>query len=127
MPLFSKARRRDGEGTGNDLLPTDSPQPPRWELPPKKPTAPPMPTTPPPPPPRPDTPPQPKLVFHCQLAHGSPTGIISGFGNVKELYQRIAECYDMPSSEVSSRPRHVLQASAQGWGRKCAPARRAFG
>ena len=44
---------------------------------------------------------QPKLVFHCQQAHGSPTGLISGFTNVKELYEKIAECYDMPCSEVS--------------------------
>ena len=44
-----------------------------------------------------------RLVFHCQLAQGSPTGIISGFTNVKELYQKIAECYDMPASEVRSR------------------------
>ncbi|KAJ8305492.1 hypothetical protein KUTeg_016037 [Tegillarca granosa] len=43
--------------------------------------------------------PRPKLVFHCQQAHGSPTGIISGFTNVKELYQKIADCYDMPMSE----------------------------
>jgi len=44
---------------------------------------------------------KPKLTFHCQQAHGSPTGIISGFGNVKELYQKIAECYDMRAEEVS--------------------------
>lgn len=44
---------------------------------------------------------RPKLVFHCQQAHGSPTGIISGFTNVKELYQKIADCYDIPASEVS--------------------------
>lgn len=44
--------------------------------------------------------PRPKLVFHCQQAHGSPTGIISGFTNVKELYQKIADCYDMPVSEI---------------------------
>ncbi|BFZ16473.1 hypothetical protein BsWGS_19512 [Bradybaena similaris] len=43
---------------------------------------------------------RPKLVFHCQQAHGSPTGIISGFTNVKELYQKIADCYDMPVSEI---------------------------
>ncbi|XP_013412110.1 PDZ domain-containing protein GIPC1 [Lingula anatina] len=43
---------------------------------------------------------RPKLVFHCQQAHGSPTGIITGFTNVKELYQKIAECYDMPASEI---------------------------
>lgn len=44
---------------------------------------------------------RPKLVFHCQQAHGSPTGIISGFTNVKELYAKIAEAYDMSASEVS--------------------------
>ena len=44
---------------------------------------------------------RPKLVFHCQQAHGSPTGVISGFTNVKELYQRIAEVYEMQASDVS--------------------------
>ena len=44
--------------------------------------------------------PRPKLVFHCQQAHGSPTGVISGFTNVKELYQKVAECYDMDASQV---------------------------
>jgi len=43
---------------------------------------------------------RPRLVFHSQLAHGSPTGIISGFTNVKELYQKIAECYDMPATDI---------------------------
>ena len=47
-------------------------------------------------------PPRPKLVFHCQQAHGSPTGIISGFTNVKELYQKIADCYDIEVQEVSA-------------------------
>ena len=41
-----------------------------------------------------------KLLFHCQLAHGSPTCIVSGFTNVKELYTKIAQSYDMLSSEV---------------------------
>lgn len=45
---------------------------------------------------------KPQLVFHCQLAHGSPTGLISGFASVKELYQKIAECYDFPVEEVRS-------------------------
>lgn len=44
---------------------------------------------------------KPKLVFHCQQAQGSPTGLISGFSNVKELYQKIAECYDFPAEDVS--------------------------
>lgn len=43
---------------------------------------------------------RPKLVFHCQQAQGSPTGIISGFTNVKELYQKIAECYDIPTEDI---------------------------
>ncbi|CAF0838363.1 unnamed protein product [Didymodactylos carnosus] len=41
-----------------------------------------------------------KLVFHCQLAHGSPTGLISGFTNVKELYQKIAECFEIPAATI---------------------------
>ncbi|KZC09187.1 PDZ domain-containing protein GIPC1 [Dufourea novaeangliae] len=45
---------------------------------------------------------RPPMVFHCQLAHGSPTGLISGFRNVRELYQKIAERYDMSVEEVSS-------------------------
>ena len=43
---------------------------------------------------------QPKLVFHCQQAHGSPTGLISGFTNIKELYQKIADCYDITISDI---------------------------
>ena len=41
------------------------------------------------------------LKFHCQLAHGSSTGVISGFSNVKELYQKIAACYGIDASQVS--------------------------
>lgn len=44
---------------------------------------------------------KPQLVFNCQLAHGSPTGFITGFASVKELYQKIAECYDFAMDEVS--------------------------
>lgn len=43
---------------------------------------------------------RPRLVFHVQQAQGSPTGIISGFTNVKELYQKIADCYDFPVTEI---------------------------
>ncbi|CAF0749578.1 unnamed protein product [Adineta steineri] len=42
----------------------------------------------------------PKLIFHCQLAHGSPTGLISGFSNVRELYQKIADCFEIPASTI---------------------------
>jgi len=41
-----------------------------------------------------------KLAFHCQLAHGSPTGIIQDFTNVRDLYRKIAECYDISPSEI---------------------------
>jgi len=41
-----------------------------------------------------------KLVFHCQQAQGSPTGLISGFANVRELYQKIAECYEFPADDI---------------------------
>ncbi|XP_075062991.1 PDZ domain-containing protein GIPC1 [Mixophyes fleayi] len=43
---------------------------------------------------------RPRLVFHAQLAHGSPTGRIEGFGNVKELYAKIAEAFNIPAGEV---------------------------
>ncbi|XP_012286018.1 PDZ domain-containing protein GIPC3 [Orussus abietinus] len=43
---------------------------------------------------------KPQLVFRCQLAHGSPTGLISGFANVRELYQEIAECYVMAPEDI---------------------------
>lgn len=45
---------------------------------------------------------RPKLVFHTQLAHGSPTGRIEGFGNVKELYGKIAEAFNISPPEVRS-------------------------
>jgi hypothetical protein len=44
---------------------------------------------------------KPKLIFNCQLAHGSHTGLISGFSNVKELYGKIAECFEIATPEVS--------------------------
>lgn len=40
------------------------------------------------------------LQFYSQLAHGSPTAFVSGFSNVKELYDKIGECFDIPPSEV---------------------------
>ncbi|KAL4608282.1 PDZ domain-containing protein GIPC2-like [Arapaima gigas] len=43
---------------------------------------------------------RPKLVFHTQLAHGSPTGRIEGFTNVKELYSKIAEVFDLSAAEI---------------------------
>ncbi|XP_011499033.1 PREDICTED: PDZ domain-containing protein GIPC1, partial [Ceratosolen solmsi marchali] len=43
---------------------------------------------------------QPQLAFYCQLAHGSATGLISGFGNVRELYCKIAKCFDIRPEEI---------------------------
>nr|XP_025036329.1 PDZ domain-containing protein GIPC3 [Pelodiscus sinensis] len=43
---------------------------------------------------------RPRLVFHTQLAHGSPTGKIEGFTNVKELYAKIAEVFDISPTEI---------------------------
>uniref|UniRef100_H3CKV4 GIPC PDZ domain containing family, member 2 n=2 Tax=Tetraodon nigroviridis TaxID=99883 RepID=H3CKV4_TETNG len=43
---------------------------------------------------------RPKLVFHTQLAHGSPTGRIEGFTNVKELYAKIAEAFKISPPEI---------------------------
>ncbi|KAG7264036.1 hypothetical protein CRUP_028738 [Coryphaenoides rupestris] len=43
---------------------------------------------------------RPKLVFHTQLAHGSPTGRIEGFSNVKELYEKIADAFNIKPLEI---------------------------
>ncbi|XP_057713758.1 PDZ domain-containing protein GIPC2 [Corythoichthys intestinalis] len=43
---------------------------------------------------------RPKLVFHTQLAHGSPTGRIEGFSNVKELYAKIADAFNINPPEI---------------------------
>ncbi|CAG01122.1 unnamed protein product [Tetraodon nigroviridis] len=43
---------------------------------------------------------RPRLIFHTQLAHGSPTGRIEGFSNVRELYAKIGEAFAIPPSEV---------------------------
>nr|XP_033936750.1 PDZ domain-containing protein GIPC3 isoform X2 [Pseudochaenichthys georgianus] len=64
-----------------------------------EPTAPPLPP-PSPPPPGPPEYPRPRLIFHTQLAHGSPTGRIHGFTNVKELYAKIAEVFHISPSEI---------------------------
>lgn len=48
---------------------------------------------------------RPRLVFRTQLAHGSPTGRIEGFTNVRELYAKIAEAFGIAPTEVRSDPR----------------------
>ncbi|ELK19379.1 hypothetical protein PAL_GLEAN10006034, partial [Pteropus alecto] len=43
---------------------------------------------------------EPRLVFRTQLAHGSPTGKIEGFTNVRELYAKIAEAFGIAPTEI---------------------------
>ena len=45
-------------------------------------------------------PPRQELIFHCQLAHGSPTKEIKDFTNVKELYARIAAAFGISPDQV---------------------------
>lgn len=52
---------------------------------------------------------RPRLIFHTQLAHGSPTGRIEGFSNVRELYAKIGEAFGIPPSEVSQPVDHRSQ------------------
>lgn len=54
---------------------------------------------------------RPRLVFHTQLAHGSPTGKIEGFTNVKELYVKIAEVFNISPTEVR-RGRGVIRTGS---------------
>jgi len=49
-----------------------------------------------------------KIQFHCQLAHGSPTGIISDFTTVGELYSQLASCYDIDAAEVAYNMLHLV-------------------
>ncbi|XP_033007646.1 PDZ domain-containing protein GIPC2 isoform X1 [Lacerta agilis] len=41
-----------------------------------------------------------RLVFHTQLAHGSPTGRVEGFASVRELYAKIGEAFHIAPSEI---------------------------
>lgn len=50
-----------------------------------------------------------ELEFKAQLAHdGSVTKKISDFANVKELYQRLAEAFNVQKSEVSSQKKRDI-------------------
>ncbi|XP_067877327.1 PDZ domain-containing protein GIPC1-like [Heterodontus francisci] len=43
---------------------------------------------------------RPRLVFHTQLAHGSATGRVEGFCNVRELYAKLGEAFGLHPSEI---------------------------
>lgn len=43
------------------------------------------------------------LVFYTQLAHGSATARVENFSNIRELYTKIAEVFEIPHSEVRAR------------------------
>ena len=45
------------------------------------------------------------MVFHVQLAHGSPTRQVRDFTNVKQLYESIAKAFGIATNDVS--PLHV--------------------
>ncbi|XP_067386771.1 PDZ domain-containing protein GIPC2 [Emydura macquarii macquarii] len=51
-------------------------------------------------PPPPAQPAAARLLFHTQLAHGSPTGRVEGFASVKELYEKIAQAFCIPVAEI---------------------------
>ncbi|XP_026511565.1 PDZ domain-containing protein GIPC2-like [Terrapene carolina triunguis] len=40
-----------------------------------------------------------RLLFHTQLAHGSPTGRVGGFASVRELYEQIGQAFRIPAAE----------------------------
>ena len=40
------------------------------------------------------------MVFHCQLAHGSPTKQIRDFTNVKQLYEAIAKAFSLSTGDI---------------------------
>ena len=48
------------------------------------------------------------MVFHCQLAHGSPTRQIRDFTNVKQLYESIAKAFGIKTNEVRSEAKSVF-------------------
>ncbi|CAH8613832.1 unnamed protein product [Schistosoma haematobium] len=48
----------------------------------------------------PECEPLPDYHFFCQLAHGSPTGIIHGFKTVRQLHTKISECFDINPSQI---------------------------
>ncbi|XP_078387485.1 PDZ domain-containing protein GIPC1-like [Cetorhinus maximus] len=43
---------------------------------------------------------RPRLVFHTQLAHGSATGRVEGFTNVRELYTKLGEAFGIEPAEI---------------------------
>lgn len=40
------------------------------------------------------------MVFHAQLAHGSPTRQVRDFTNVKQLYESIAKAFSIPTADI---------------------------
>ena len=40
------------------------------------------------------------MVFHVQLAHGSPTRLVRDFTNVKQLHESIAKAFGIPTTDV---------------------------
>ncbi|KAJ1171438.1 hypothetical protein NDU88_003300 [Pleurodeles waltl] len=57
---------------------------------------------------------RPKLVFHAQLAHGSPTGRIEGITSVKELYFKISEAFQISPAEVRAHVHCATEMTVAG-------------
>ncbi|XP_078064148.1 PDZ domain-containing protein GIPC1-like, partial [Mustelus asterias] len=43
---------------------------------------------------------RPRLAFHTQLAHGSATGLVQGFTNVRELYTQLANTFHIEPAQI---------------------------
>lgn len=71
-----------------------------------------------------------RLQFHAQLAHGSPTGRVEGFGSARELYARIGAAFGIPPAQVGpAAPPEAPQGVLLPWAScpgLCGPARLAL-
>ena len=50
------------------------------------------------------------MVFHVQLAHGSPTRQVRDFTNVKQLYESIAKAFALVELDLSPQGREAQQS-----------------
>ncbi|XP_066479976.1 PDZ domain-containing protein GIPC2 [Tiliqua scincoides] len=87
MPLGLRSKKKDKSKDTSTLVEGEAP-PARWRGDEAAAGSP-------PPPRRPI-----QLVFHTQLAHGSPTGRVEGFASVKELYAKIADAFHIAPAEI---------------------------
>ncbi|KAJ7420463.1 PDZ domain-containing protein GIPC2 [Pitangus sulphuratus] len=77
MPLGLRSKKKDKSKETFKLVESEAPSP--------APAAAPAPT---------------RLQFHAQLAHGSPTGRVEGFGSARELYGRIGQAFGIDPQQI---------------------------